>query len=158
MIATDALTVLVLTVKVAVVAPAATVTLAGVLATAVLLLDRETTAPPAGAAALNVTVPVEDCVPPVTLVGFKRSEESVAVLVEVGPCSKIQTVGFGSLMGTTTNFFADTTYAIPFPPEGDVNVNVPLPFVGDDEIEYVAATEAPETVPLELLMSSEPVK
>lgn len=124
-----------LTVNVAVVAPAATVTLEGVLATAVLLLERETTAPPAGAAPLRVIVPVEDCAPPVTLAGLKLSEESVAVLFEAGPCSKIQTVGFGSLIGTTTNFFADTTYAIPFPPEGDVNVNVPLPFVGDDEIE-----------------------
>jgi len=43
----------------------------------VLLLESETTTPPDGAAALNVTVPVEFCVPPVTLVGFKLSDESV---------------------------------------------------------------------------------
>ena len=79
MIGTDvaALTALVLTVNVALVAPAATVTLAGVLAAPVLLLESETTAPPDGAAPLNVTVPVELCVPPVTLVGFKVKEESV---------------------------------------------------------------------------------
>jgi len=73
----DASTALVLTVNVALVAPAAIVTLDGVLATFVLLLESVTTAPPEGAAPLSVTVPVEDCVPPTTLVGFSVSEESV---------------------------------------------------------------------------------
>src|SRR5260221_12512340 len=75
----DASTTLVLTVNVALVAPAATVTLEGVLATLVLLLESVTTAPPAGAAPVSITVPVEDCVPPTTLVGFSVSEESVGV-------------------------------------------------------------------------------
>ena len=44
-------------VKVPVVAPAATVTDAGTVATAALLLDSETMEPPAGAAAPTVTVP-----------------------------------------------------------------------------------------------------
>jgi hypothetical protein len=44
-------------VKVALVAPAGTVTLAGTVATAVLLLDRVTTVPPDGAGLFNVTVP-----------------------------------------------------------------------------------------------------
>ena len=74
----DVITALVLTVKLAVVAPAATVTLAGTRAAPVLLLESETTAPPGGAAPLNVTVPVEDCAPPVTLVGFSVSEDSVS--------------------------------------------------------------------------------
>ena len=66
-----------LTGKVAVVAPAATVTLEGTVATVVLLLESTTCAPLAGAGPLNVTVPVEDCVPPVTLIGFSVSEETV---------------------------------------------------------------------------------
>jgi hypothetical protein len=49
-------TVCVLTVNLALVAPAATVTLPGTLA-AELLLDKLTTVPPDGAAALKVTVP-----------------------------------------------------------------------------------------------------
>ncbi len=61
---------MVLTVKVAVVAFAATVTLEGTVAAAVLLLLNATTAPPFGAAPFSVTVPVDD-VPPVTDVGFR---------------------------------------------------------------------------------------
>jgi len=72
----DAVTALVLTVNVALLAPAATVTLAGTVAVDVLLLERETVAPPVGAGPLSVTVPVE-ADPPVTLVGFNVSEERV---------------------------------------------------------------------------------
>jgi hypothetical protein len=66
----------VFTVNVALVAPAGTVTLTGTLA-APLLLESVTRAPPAGAGPLNVTVPVEDCRPPTTLVGFNVNEETV---------------------------------------------------------------------------------
>src|SRR5579864_8554685 len=59
----------VVTENVAVVCPAVTVTLEGTAATAALLLPSVTTAPPVGADALNVTVPVEPA-PAVTLVGF----------------------------------------------------------------------------------------
>jgi len=69
-------TALVLTVNVALVAPAATVTLDGTRAAVVLLLESATDAPPDGAAPLNVTVPVDEF-PPVTLVGFSASELSV---------------------------------------------------------------------------------
>jgi hypothetical protein len=60
--------------KLAEVAPAATVTLTGTVATEELVLTSVITAPPEGAAALKVTVPV-DPTPPVTLVGFSESEE-----------------------------------------------------------------------------------
>ncbi len=72
----DAVTALVLTVNVALLAPAATVTLAGTVAVDVLL-ERETAAPPVSAGPLSVTVPVEDCTPPVTLAGFSVSEDRV---------------------------------------------------------------------------------
>src|SRR5882724_4114752 len=73
----DAATALVLIVNVALVAPAATVKLDGTVAAVVLLLESATCAPPVGAGPLSVTVPVEDCIPPTTLVGFSESEESV---------------------------------------------------------------------------------
>lgn len=55
-------------VNVALVAPEGTVTLPGTVATPVLLLESETTAPPEGAADVRVTVPCE-VLPPTTLVG-----------------------------------------------------------------------------------------
>jgi hypothetical protein len=66
----------VLTLKVALLAPAGTVTLEGTLA-APLLLESMTCTPPAGAGPLNVTLPVEDCTPPMTLDGFSVNEERV---------------------------------------------------------------------------------
>jgi hypothetical protein len=100
----DAATVLVLTGKVALGAPAATVTLEGTLA-ALLLLESKTWAPLAGAGPLSVTVPVEEF-PPVTLVGFSESEERER---DAGTedSSKSQTAGLGSFSGTATNFEAE---------------------------------------------------
>lgn len=71
----DAVTALVFTVNVALVAPAATATLVGT-AAADALLERLTTAPPLGAAAVRVTGPAEE-VPPMTLVGLSIREDSV---------------------------------------------------------------------------------
>ena len=76
MTAVDVPTGLVLTVKVAVVAPLGTVTPAGTVAALVLLLESETSAPPLGAGPLSVTVPVEE-LPPVTLVGLTLSVEGI---------------------------------------------------------------------------------
>ena len=82
-------TVLVVTVKVAVVLPAETVTLTGTVATPVLLLDNATVAPTEGAGPFSVTVPV-DGAGPFTVVGLRVRELSVgavtvnvAVLVEM---------------------------------------------------------------------------
>jgi hypothetical protein len=78
-------TIFVLTVKVALVAPAGTVTLplGGTVATDGLLLERETTAPPPGAGPFSVTVPVEGF-PPVTLVGFIASAERIGGITVSG--------------------------------------------------------------------------
>jgi hypothetical protein len=102
----DAATALVLTVNVAVVAPAATVTLEGTLAAVVLLLKSATCAPPAGAASLKVTVPVEEF-PPVTLVGFSEIEERETD-AGAADSSKSNTAGLGSFSETATNFEGET--------------------------------------------------
>src|SRR5207253_9179202 len=79
MIATvPTVTVFVATVNLAVVAPAATVTGAGTVAALRSLLVNATTAPPAGAAALSVTVPVLFA-PPVSVARFSVIEARVAV-------------------------------------------------------------------------------
>lgn len=74
--AVDAPTALVLTVNAALVAPAATVTLAGTWAAVVLLLESATCAPPVGAGPLKVTVPVDEF-PPTTLVGLSVNDVGV---------------------------------------------------------------------------------
>ena len=68
-------TVVVVTAKVALELPAATVTLAGTVAVALFRVN-EMLIPPVGAGALSVTVPVEG-LPPVTLVGFKDTDDKV---------------------------------------------------------------------------------
>lgn len=72
----EVVTVLVVVVKVALVEPAGTVTLAGTLAAEVLELVRVTATPPDGAAPVSETVPV-DGLPPVTLVGLSDTADSV---------------------------------------------------------------------------------
>jgi hypothetical protein len=66
---------LVLTVKLAVVAPGATVTLDGTVAIVGLLLESWTVTPVEGAAPLRVTVPV-DGLPPTTFDGFNFNEDN----------------------------------------------------------------------------------
>jgi hypothetical protein len=76
----DEVVALVVTAKVAVVLPAAIVTLAGTLATRVLLVFSVMAAPPVGAALLMLTRPVAD-VPPTTLVGLTDRDESFTVVI-----------------------------------------------------------------------------
>ncbi len=71
-------------------------------------------------------------------------------------CSKIQTAGFGSFNGTITNFDGEITYAMALPPDPEVIVTAPLPFVGEEDIEYAAWNAAPEIGPLEAPISSTP--
>lgn len=70
-------TALVVTGKVALVAPSATVTDAGTL-TDGSLLDKETTAPPVGAGPFNATVPVDE-LPPVKSTRLSVTEESATL-------------------------------------------------------------------------------
>jgi hypothetical protein len=71
---TVAVTVLVVMGKVVDADPAGTVTLAGTVAAA-LALESVTTAPPAGAIPVSVTVPVEEA-PPFTVAGLRVSEDA----------------------------------------------------------------------------------
>ena len=73
---------MVVTVNVALVTPAGTVTLAGTLA-AFELSESVIAAPPLGAAALNVTVPVDEA-PPTTVAGLTETAESVGPVVPDG--------------------------------------------------------------------------
>ena len=95
-----AATPLVMIVKLVLVEPAGTVTLAGTCATEVLLLCSVTVAPPADAAPLRVTVPVE-LVPPTTVFGVLLNVERTgavtvrfAFFVTVPYVAEITTVVF----------------------------------------------------------------
>src|SRR5512137_656562 len=85
--AVDVVTALVVAVKVAVVAPAATVTDAGTWAAAAFELVRATTEPPVGAGLSKVTVPVEEAPPMteagVTLTPLRAATGAVTVSVAV---------------------------------------------------------------------------
>lgn len=104
----DAVTALVEMLNVALVAPAATVTLEGTVVTEASLLESATCAPPDGAGPLRVTVPVDEF-PPVTFVGFSDSEDRATDGggVDVGACSKSKTAGFGSFNEIATNADAE---------------------------------------------------
>jgi hypothetical protein len=72
----------VVTLKVVLALPAGIVTLEGTDARLALLLESAIVAPPLGAVPESVTVPCE-LLPPVTLAGFRATEESPGVTVRV---------------------------------------------------------------------------
>ena len=110
----------VVTVKVAAVAPAGTVTLGGTVAAVVLSLDSETTTPPAGANEVNETVAVTG-VPPTTVVWLRVSATSdgivdgggaltvhpdkvaVAAVAEPSLTATVQSAGAGNPARSTLN-------------------------------------------------------
>jgi len=83
---------LVVTANVVDVLPVGTVALAGTPAADVSLLERVTVTPPAGAAPLRVTVPVEGF-PPVTLDGFRETEDRVTAGVTVNAVVRVVPTG-----------------------------------------------------------------
>lgn len=151
-------TLFVLTVKPALVCPANTVTLDGTAATDVLLLDRLTVAPPEGAPAVSVTVPVE-LLPPPTLVGFRVSEESVTedagLMVRDTCCELLPSV---AVMVAVVVFVTDVVVTVKVAdvePEGTVTL---LGMLAEELLLLKLTTEPPEgaaalrmTVPVELL-------
>ena len=106
---------LVVTVKVAAVDPAGTVTLPGTVAAVVLLLDSETTTPPAGAEEVNETVPVTG-VPPTTVVWLRVSAASDGV-VDGGGCDAWAAFGAAGVDGT-----AGADVGRPFPSMDDARI------------------------------------
>jgi len=74
----EVVTALEVTVKVAVVALAATITDAGTVAADVFPLESATETPPAGAGLLSVTVAVEFAAPPINVAGFSESDETTS--------------------------------------------------------------------------------
>jgi hypothetical protein len=112
-----AVTAVVVTVKVAEVDPAATVTLDGTCAVAGVALVKVTMAPPLAAAAVNVTVPVEDD-PPVTLEGLSVTEDNIGVeldeLPEPPPQAHIQTANPTRDRHATTFFRVGTVLSPAF--------------------------------------------
>ena len=92
-------TALVVTEKVAVVAPGGTVTLDGTVATFVLLLESWTVIPVDGAAPLRVTVPVDE-LPPTTADGFKLNDSNAGAGVTVNGAIFVMPLNTADMLAT----------------------------------------------------------
>jgi hypothetical protein len=121
-------TLLVIAVNAALVAPAGTVTLAGTVTTGVLLLESETTAPPVGAGPFRATRP-EVGAPPTTLLGVNVREVSVGPAAGCGVTVRealCVTPEFAAEMVTLVELLADevvTWNAAPVAPAGTVTLD-----------------------------------
>ena len=129
---------IVVTTKVPVVAPGATVTLDGTLAAVVLLDVSVNISPLEGAGALIVTVPVELAVPPFTLVGERLSFENVGVFTPSIP----DLVALPAVPDTVTLMVAETgtvgtAKLAVVAPRGNVKV---VGTVATDGVEFVSVT------------------
>jgi len=99
----DAVTALVLTVKVAVVASGGN-RHARRYAGRPVVTSKRNLRTACGAGPLSVTVPVEEFPRPVTLVGFSETEERETDAAAEEDSSKSRTAGLGSFCETATNF------------------------------------------------------
>jgi hypothetical protein len=148
----------VLTLKLALVCPADTVTLDGTVATDVLLLDSVTVAPPEGAAPDSVTVPVE-LFRPLTLVGFSVREERVTLplaglMVRDACCELLPSVALITAIVVLVTEVVVTVKFADVEPDGTVTLPGTL---ADELLLLKLTTEPPEgaaelnvTVPVEL--------
>jgi hypothetical protein len=162
-------TALVVTVKVRLVAPAATVTLAGTLATGESS-ERATTVPPDGAAALSLTVPVEE-LPPTTVVGLSdialaetdaervmprvvywlvapSVAESWTVVsstgnVVIGKVALVAPAGTVTVAGTLAAPGSRLSRETVAPPDGAALPSVTVPVEGDPPVTLVGLTLSP---------------
>lgn len=170
----DAATGLVLTVKLALVAPAGTLITAGRLI-AFELLASETAAPPLGAAALSVTVPVA-ALPPIRLAGLSdnadnnaapaaegvtvnsacrpvpaRSEKmltekvSATVAVEIGKLAPVAPAGTVTLAGSTATPGNGVDSATTAPPLGAARLSVTVPVAEPPPLTLLGLTDTPES-------------
>lgn len=122
----DAVTEVLVIVKFALVAPADTVTLASTVVE-VELSERVTNVPPEGAAALRVTVPVEE-LPPVTVVGLSAKDERVTAPGVAGSTQRTGWSPFPSLQTViitgveTATLLVVTVKVALLPPAGTVTL------------------------------------
>lgn len=134
--------------------PAATVTDAGTVATALLLLVSVTTAPPVGAAPARLTVPCEE-VPPVSVVGLSVKELKAGVTVTVVVCTPLPYEALSvTAVVVVTVFVVTVNVPLEFPAatvtEAGTDATVELLLDSVTEIPPAGAAAAKVTVPIEL--------
>ena len=164
----------VVTLKLAPVAPAGTFTEAGTLVAAELV-DSETAAPPLGAAALKVTLPV-DALPPIRLAGLSATDASNAapgaagvtissawrpvparsakmltekvsatVAVEIGKLALLAPAGTDTLAGSTATPGKGVDNATTAPPLGAPVLRVTVPIAELPPVTLVGFTDTPDS-------------